>query len=774
MKKGKLWFQMKSSRKLFFSVLVTYLLLLGVTLSLLVGGYTYSIKKTKQDMETLQTSYLGLICRELDTRLSAVSKISSFLASYPLTKYVAKIEDESVEYQLDYRSLNEVITEQNTLLQGAGETIIYFDASDSILTGEYRYRNVNLDAYTKQLGLTEQEFRDFLSYTDFYGALRILYPGTEKAQLIYVAPIFDSDYHKMGSVVTRLTIEYLKSAINVEHWVKGSICHMQNGDETLCIESGNYGDLTIQAQPPLFSGVPLDGSLVQIDIGGKDYMTMGLRSTFNSWKYYFSVPVAELHRANRLFIMLFVVVLMLSLLSGVSLSLAFSRHFSKPLQGILDNLKLDKSMDYPEAVSTLERAITSYRKELTDTKGLLYQRTQKDKEDFVYGICTGRVDVTNFAEGMKKYGLSLENGPTLLIQFWYIGVENSVFAQDGVLDINLLLYASCNVIDELLCRERGVTFSRENYTICLCQSSLSRNTDELQEKLEELRRFHQEVLQVELRVFCAGCGKNLSDLPELMEKAEYMVHYKTFWNQETPDILFYEEVDSVDGIEGTTDYLGVEKRFINLLAIKDYEGAHQLLIQQLEFGISKNMERFQLERFKVFGLISSFLETMTADLPAEMDREEMEKMNLILRSLLIEPSLNGLKEKIDRLFQLVISRREEASASDIPPWVVEIRSYIETHYDDPQLDVSYLSRKFAISVSYLSRTYKKITSIGVLDNIHMVRIARAKEFLDNGVNVSEASARVGYQESRALIRAFKRYEGITPGQYQEMASKQNS
>lgn len=105
---------MKSSRKLFFSVLVTYLLLLEVTLSHLVRGYTYSIKKTKQDMETLQTSYLGLICRELDTRLSAVSKISSFLASYPLTKYVAEIEDESVEYQLDYRSLNEVITDQNT------------------------------------------------------------------------------------------------------------------------------------------------------------------------------------------------------------------------------------------------------------------------------------------------------------------------------------------------------------------------------------------------------------------------------------------------------------------------------------------------------------------------------------------------------------------------------------------------------------------------------------------------------------------------------------
>lgn len=772
MKKGKLCFQVKSSRKLFFSVLVTYLLLLGVTLSLLVGGYTYSIQKTKQDMEVMQAAYLGLICRELDTRLSTVSKISSFLASYPLTKYVAGIEDENVEYQLDYLALNEVISDQNALLWGAGETIIYFDVSNSILTGEYRYRNVNLDAYTSQLGLTEQEFRDFLSYTNFYGALRILYPGTEKAELIYVAPIYDSNYHKLGSVFTRLSMEYLKSAINMEHWVNGSICHMQNGDEILCIDSGNYGELVTQEDKPLFSGVLLDGSLVQIDIGGKAYMTMGVRSTFNSWKYYFSIPVKEFHRANRLFIILFAVVLMLSLLSGISLSLAFSRHLSKPLQGLLDNLELDKAMDYPEAVNTLERALASYWEKLTDTQGQLHQREQKDKANFVYGMCTGRIDVSQLAEGVKKYGFSLVDGPVVLIQFWYTGVENSAFSQDGVVDINLLLYASCNVIEELLCRECGVTFSWESYTICLCQSIPPEDIDRLQEKLEDIRRFHKEVLQVDLRVFCAGCGKSLSDLPELMEKAEYMVHYKAFWNQEAPDILFYEEVDCLDGTRETADYLSVEKRFVNLLVIKDYESVHQLLLQQLNFGISKNMKRFRLERFKVFGLISSLLETMNADLLTGMKREEIEKMDCILNSLLTEPSLNGLKEKIDQLFQMIISHRENVSAPDAPAWVAEIRSYIETHYSDPQLDVSYLAREFAINVSYLSRTYKKITSIGVLDNIHMVRIARAKEFLDKGVSVSETSARVGYQESRALIRAFKRYEGITPGQYQEMTLKQ--
>ena len=62
---------------------------------------------------------------------------------------------------------------------------------------------------------------------------------------------------------------------------------------------------------------------------------------------------------------------------------------------------------------------------------------------------------------------------------------------------------------------------------------------------------------------------------------------------------------------------------------------------------------------------------------------------------------------------------------------------------------------------------KKVTSIGVRDNIHIVRIAKAKELLMQGMSVQEIAEKVGYVESRALIRTFKRYEGVTPGQYRE-------
>lgn len=102
-------------KRLFLSVLVTYLLLLIAAISLPVFGYFYSIRQSQQEMEALQISYLGQIQREFDLCLNSIFKINKFLASYPLTKSISEMDEEQVSNQTFYHSLNEVIVEQNTL-----------------------------------------------------------------------------------------------------------------------------------------------------------------------------------------------------------------------------------------------------------------------------------------------------------------------------------------------------------------------------------------------------------------------------------------------------------------------------------------------------------------------------------------------------------------------------------------------------------------------------------------------------------------------------------
>ena len=52
---------------------------------------------------------------------------------------------------------------------------------------------------------------------------------------------------------------------------------------------------------------------------------------------------------------------------------------------------------------------------------------------------------------------------------------------------------------------------------------------------------------------------------------------RRFWENDVEDILRYEDMRQEESPGGDYSYLDDEKRFINLLAIKDYGEAHQIL-----------------------------------------------------------------------------------------------------------------------------------------------------------------------------------------------------
>lgn len=105
--------------------------------------------------------------------------------------------------------------------------------------------------------------------------------------------------------------------------------------------------------------------------------------------------------------------------------------------------------------------------------------------------------------------------------------------------------------------------------------------------------------------------------------------------------------------------------------------------------------------------------------------------------------------------------------------VEDIQKYIADHYREESLNVSSISDRFHISVSYLSQIFKKKTGIGVLDYIIMLRIKEAKKLLADGYTVTKTAEMIGYANTRPLIRAFKRIEGMTPSEFLENLKSQS-
>ncbi len=98
----------------------------------------------------------------------------------------------------------------------------------------------------------------------------------------------------------------------------------------------------------------------------------------------------------------------------------------------------------------------------------------------------------------------------------------------------------------------------------------------------------------------------------------------------------------------------------------------------------------------------------------------------------------------------------------------QVAEYIEEHYTDKLLSGGMLADQFGLSQSNLTQKFKRKKDIGVMEYIDYVRLENAKKLLEAGCTVNETADKVGYYNTRPLIRIFRDIEGITPAEYRSM------
>lgn len=105
--------------------------------------------------------------------------------------------------------------------------------------------------------------------------------------------------------------------------------------------------------------------------------------------------------------------------------------------------------------------------------------------------------------------------------------------------------------------------------------------------------------------------------------------------------------------------------------------------------------------------------------------------------------------------------------------IFSIKNYLDQHYNE-ELDLDVIAQKFYISKYYLSHQFKNITGYGFKNYIQLLRINRAKIFLQStDLSVNEICIRIGYDNINYFIRLFKEKENITPHQYRKLFIDRN-
>ena len=75
-----------------------------------------------------------------------------------------------------------------------------------------------------------------------------------------------------------------------------------------------------------------------------------------------------------------------------------------------------------------------------------------------------------------------------------------------------------------------------------------------------------------------------------------------------------------------------------------------------------------------------------------------------------------------------------------------------------------------MNTSYLSQYFRDQSGIGLLEYISRVRIKHAKALIQSekgGLTIKQVAQQVGFENLNSFIRVFKKYEGVTPGEFRK-------
>jgi len=127
----------------------------------------------------------------------------------------------------------------------------------------------------------------------------------------------------------------------------------------------------------------------------------------------------------------------------------------------------------------------------------------------------------------------------------------------------------------------------------------------------------------------------------------------------------------------------------------------------------------------------------------------------------------ALQELLVRIVQTqTVQRTNDNNAPDTGSAIYSITQYIRENITK-SISLKELSDKACMSTTSFYRYFKRELGMSPIEYILNEKIKQAKQLLKNpGIQINEVCFLSGFDDCNYFIRLFKKYEGITPKQYQ--------
>lgn len=317
-----------------------------------------------------------------------------------------------------------------------------------------------------------------------------------------------------------------------------------------------------------------------------------------------------------------------------------------------------------------------------------------------------------------------------------------------------------NILADVLFNTRvGVVATVGHYYVVLCSCMDGEDGEAIRKILDGVIAFYKDTYQVTVAITEPQFGQGKDALRPAVKRTLNDLSYMDFWHKARTTEQERGEQRPV------SSYFKAMRNLINRLDDQDYTGALEMFRHIMEDSLPMDREGLQVTRYRVYGMTEMLIAALAEQ--AGMDDSVLERLDGLYKL----DGYDKFRNEVENLFMEIIEfQKEKDRTVTSAQRMDEVRSYIRMHYAENGLTAASIAENFGISNAYLSREFKKYTGCNVLEYIQKLRVEKAKSLLREE-SVKATAEKCGFWDVQALVRVFKKYEGITPGEYKKVLEK---
>ncbi|BFT70688.1 helix-turn-helix domain-containing protein [Paenibacillus sp. P36] len=476
----------------------------------------------------------------------------------------------------------------------------------------------------------------------------------------------------------------------------------------------------------------------------------------------------------------------ISLIGAAILTLFFMRRNYSPIQRLVKVLAgaeaVQGSQQEGNELSFIHRAVSDTLSEKEAIRVQLQQQHNMLRSNMLARLLKGRLDgPIPLQESLNSHQIELLSEDFAVLLFFMEAPEEvniSISSIGPYEKSRLAQFILTNVVEELVGMRghRGYVAEVDDMLACIVNFSSEEEEGRLQQLVSisvEAQQFLLERYRMKLTLSISRAHSTIPGIAAAYQEAMDAMEYKLVLGKQK--IIAYEQLRK----EPMTGYyypLQIEQRLMNFIKIGDLAHAREVLDEVVDrnYGNS-SMTSVTLVRCLMFDLISTMMKTIHE--LGEVDESFLAKHPNWMETMASSDTVKEMVEQLNRLLEDVCAYTgakldvsiSKGRAESLRELINKVNVYVETHYQDMDLNVGMLGDQFQLKASYLSKLYKEQTGEGLLDYINRVRVEQAKALLGFTVQpIVDIGKLVGFNEAATFIRVFKKFEGITPGKFREL------